>query len=341
MRPSVFIVQAVPEAALDELRFVASVEMFMALDRIISRQELMDAVRATDYLWVLGEVPVDAEVIDSGRLKLIAIMEILSRSVDIGAATARGIPVTTLPNLDTVTTSTAEHTLALLLALARRLPQAERQLRDGRWRQYQSMSLVGTRLHGKTLGIVGLGNVGRKLGRAAAALGMELLYTDRSPLPDIAEPLGARWREIDDLFRESAFVALTTTLTASSRGLVDRRLLGLMQRDACLVNTSRGPVVDEAALVDVLRDGGIRGAALDVFETEPPTPGGGPHPGLLTLDNVILTPHLGTATIETRTEMARIVAGGLIAAIEGRRPPNVANPEVLGEPPIRSLDRIG
>lgn len=341
MRPTVFIVQAVPDEGLDELRAVASVEMFPALDRLISRQELLRAVRHCEYLWVLGEVPIDVEVIEAGRLKLIAIMEILSRSVDIGAATARGIPVTTLPNLDGVTTSTAEHTLALLMSLARRLPQAERQLRDGRWSQYQSMALLGTRLQGKILGIVGLGNVGRKLGRAAAALGMELLYTDRSPLPDFAGSVGARWSELDDLFRESDFVAVTATLTTSSRGLVDSRLLGLMKSDAYLINTSRGSVVDEAALVEALRSGSIRGAALDVFETEPPTPGGGPHPDLLGLDNVILTPHLGTATRETRVEMTRIVAGGVITAIDGRRPPNVANPEVFGEPPGPALDRIG
>jgi len=341
VRPKVFIVQPVPEEALTELRAVADVEMFGALDRTITRRELQRGVRSCEYLWVLGEIPVDAEILDGAELKLIAIMEILSRSVDIAAATARGIPVTTLPNLDAVTTSTAEHTLGLLVALARRLPQAERLLREGRWAQYQSMALLGTRLAGKTLGIVGLGNVGRRLARYAVGLGMVIRYTDRARLPEAEQQLGVEWRELDELFRESDFIALTPTLTASSRGLVGRRLLESMKRDAFLVNTSRGPVVDEAALVDVLREKRIAGAALDVFETEPPTVGGGPHPGLLELENVILTPHLGTATRESRTEMARIVASGVVAAIEGRRPPYVTNPEVYGETAGPVLDRIG
>jgi glyoxylate reductase len=341
MRPSVFIVQSVPEEAITELRGVASVQMFTALDRTISREELLAAVRGCQYLWAFGEVPVDAAIIDAAELKLIAIMEILSRAVDIEAATARGIPVTTLPNLDAVTTSTAEHTLALILALARRLPQAEDLLRGGRWAQYQSMALLGTRLRGKSLGIVGLGNVGSDLARYAAALGMRILYSDRARFADLERSLGVEWRELDELFAESDVVALTLTLTRSSHRLVDRRLLELMKPDAHLVNTSRGPIVDEAALVAILEERRIAGAALDVFETEPPTPGGGPHPRLLELDNVILTPHLGTATRETRTEMASLVAAGIVAAIEGRRPSHLANPEVYGEEPRPALDRIG
>ena len=341
VRPKIFIVQAVPEEALTELRAVAEVEMFGALDRTITRRELQIGVRRCQYLWVLGEIPVDAEILEGAELKLIAIMEILSRSVDIAAATARRIPVTTLPNLDAVTTSTAEHTLGLLIALARRLPQAEKLLREGRWAQYQSMAVLGTRLVGKSLGIVGLGNVGRRLARYAAGLGMVIRYTDRGRLHEMEQQLGVEWRELDELFRESDFIALTPTLTASSRGLVGRRLLESMKRNAFLVNTSRGPVLDEAALVDVLREKRIAGAALDVFETEPPTVGGGPHPGLLELENVILTPHLGTATWESRTEMARLVASGVVAAIEGRRPPYVTNPEVYGETAGTRLDRIG
>jgi glyoxylate reductase len=341
MRPSVFVVQGVPEEALEDLRRVAAVEMFEARDRMITPAELLDGVRGCDYLWVLGEVPVDARTMDAGNLRLIAIMEILSRSVDIAAATARGIPVTTLPNLDAVTTSTAEHTLGLLLARARRLGEGERLLRDGGWAQYQSMAVLGTRLVGKSLGIVGLGNVGRKLAGYARAIGMRVLYTDRTRLTRDEEALGVEWREIEALFTECDVIALTPTLTASSRGLVGSRLLGLMKPDAFLVNTSRGQVIDEGALVEALRERRIAGAALDVFESEPPTPGGGPHPGLLELDNVTLTPHLGTATRESRVEMARTVASGIVDAIEGRRPPNVVNREVYGEAPNPTLDRIG
>jgi glyoxylate reductase len=341
-RPVVFIVQAVPEAALGELRGVASVNMFPALDRIISREELIEGIRPSQFLWALGEVPVDAGVIDAAAdLRHIAIMEITSRAVDIPAATARGIPVTTLPNLDAVTTSTAEHTLCLLLALARRLPEAERQVREGRWVQYQSMSLLGTRLSGSVLGIVGLGTVGRKLAARARACEMAILYTDRERLdPDTEDRLGVEWRDVDAIFREADFLALTPILTTSTRGLASAKRLATMKASAYLINTSRGPVVDEHALAMLLRSGGIAGAALDVYRSEPPTPGGGPIRELLDLPNVILTPHLGTATLQSRTEMARTVATAIVDAIAGRRPAGVINPEVFGEAAAAPSERL-
>jgi phosphoglycerate dehydrogenase-like enzyme len=299
-------------------------------------------VDGCSYLIAFGEIPVDDEVMDAADLRLIALMEILSRAVDVAAATRRGIPVTALPNLDPITTSTAELTMALVLALARRLPDAIRVVHDGEWRTYQGMGVMGRLLHGATIGIVGFGNVGRKVAGRARAFGMSVLYTDRARFEAATEDeVGARWRELDDLFREADVVCLCTTLTESSRGLVDARRLALMKPTALLVNTSRGPVVEEPALVDALRAGRLAGAALDVFATEPPSPGGGPHPGLLELPNVILTPHIGTATVETRTEQARTAAAGIVAAIEGRRPDHVINPEVYGEAAMPRSDRIG
>jgi len=341
-RPVVFIVQPVPEAALTELRSVATVTMFPAVDRVISRAELIAGIEASQFLWALGEVPVDAGIIDAAvNLRLIAIMEITSRAVDISAATARGIPVTTLQNMEAVTTSTAEHTLGLLLALARRLPDAERQLREGRWAQYQSMSLLGTRLSGSVLGIVGLGSVGRKLAARARACEMTVIYTDRERLDPLTEGrLDVAWRDVDAIFREADFLALTPTLTTSSRGLASAERLATMKRSAYLINTSRGLVVDERALAGLLRSGGIAGAALDVYEVEPPIAGGGPIQELLDLPNVILTPHLGTATLESRTEMARTVADTIVDAIAGRRPADVINPEVFGEAAVVPSERL-
>ncbi len=250
----VFIVQGVPEEALTDLRGLASVDMFEATDRIITRDELLARTEGCQFLWALGEVPVDAGVMAAADLRLIGIMEITSRAVDIPAATARGIPVTTLPNMDAVTTSTAEHTLALLLALARRLPDAERLLRDGHWAQYQSMALLGTRIAGKVLGIVGLGTVGRKLAARARACEMTVIYTDRQRFDeDLERALEVEWRDIDAVFREADFLALTPTLTASSRGLASAERLASMKPTAYLINTSRGAVVDEEALVRLLR----------------------------------------------------------------------------------------
>jgi len=340
--PRVFVVQPVPDATVAELRRLASVEVFPSVDRAITHAELLEGVRGCQYLWALGEIPVDGEVMDAGPLKFIAIMEILSRAVDLRAATSRGIPVTALVNLDVITTSTAEHAFALIAALARRLPAAERLLREGRWAQYQSMAVLGTMLEGKVLGIVGLGNVGRKLARRAQGSGMHVVYTDRSRFDgDVERSLAVEWRELDELMADSDVIALTPTLTASSIGLIDARRLALMKPTAYLVNTSRGPVVDNGALVTALADGRIAGAALDVFETEPPTPGGGPRPELLEFDNVILTPHRGTATREARAAMAATVVAALAAVIDGRRPENVINPEVYGEPARPSIGRIG
>jgi glyoxylate reductase len=340
--PKVFVIQAVPEEAVAVLRRVASVTVFPAFDRTISRTELLASARGCDYLWALGEIPVDGAVMDAGPLKMIAIMEILSRAVEVDAATARGIPVTTLPNLEIITTSTAELAFSLIQALTRRLPEADRLVRDDRWTQYQSMALLGTLLEGKVLGIVGLGNVGRKLARRAQGSGMRVVYTDRSRFDQATERrLDVGWLELDELMSESDVIALTPTLTASSVRLIDGRRLGLMKPTAYLVNTSRGPVLDEGALVDALAAGQLAGAALDVFETEPPTPGGGPRTELRRLDNVILTPHLGTATVEARREMALTVVANLEAAIAGRRPRDVINPEVYGDASAPALDRIG
>jgi phosphoglycerate dehydrogenase-like enzyme len=243
--------------------------------------------------------------------------------------------------MDAITTSTAEHTLGLILALARRLPEAEHLLRAGRWTQYQSIALLGRRLSGSVLGIVGLGAVGRKLAARARACEMTVIYTDRRRLHrDDERRLHVTWRDVDAIFREADFLALTPTLTTSSRGLASAERIGTMKSSAYLINTSRGQVLDERALAAALRERRLAGAALDVFEREPPILGGGPIRELLEQPNVILTPHLGTATIETRTEMARVVADGIRDAIAGRRPAHVINPEVFGEaarPPSERL----
>jgi phosphoglycerate dehydrogenase-like enzyme len=286
-------------------------------------------------------------VIDAGliagapELRLIATMEIFPLSIDFAAATGRGIPVTGLAHSREITETTAEFTFALMSALSWRIPQAMRMLGEGRWVQYQSMVLPADLMRGGTLGIVGLGAVGRGVARRAQANGMRVLYTDRQPLGAGTEQgLDVYWREIEDLFSEADIVVLTLALTRATRNLVDARLLSYLRPHALLVNTSRGDVLDESALADALEGGRLAGAALDVYRHELPDHDPHPDPRLLDLPNVILTPHIGTSARQNRCWMAQQVVANILRHHRGERPRHVLNPEVYGEPPLR-LDRIG
>lgn len=342
MCPKVFIPQPIPEVAINRLKQVAEVEVFPYIDRVISREELLKSVKGKNYLYALAEIPFSAEVIDTALpdLKGIAAMYIFPKFVDIRTATERGIPVTGIPNM--LVETTAEFTFALLIGTAWRLPEGDRLLREKKWKQYQSMAFLTTRIFDKSLGIVGLGKIGKALAKRAQGCGMRVIYTKRTRLSSQEETqLNVEWREVEALFREADFVALTPTLTPSSKGLVGKRLLSLMKPNAILINTSRGAVVDEKALAKALKEGRIQGVGLDVFETEFPNPDPGPFSGLLELPNVVVTPHIGSAARETREAMALRTVENLEAMIQGKRPPDLLNPEVFGEAPRDTGDRIG
>lgn len=333
MKPKLFVPQPIPDVALDRLRQRCDVTVYPHLDRRITHDELIDAVRDQQILYALGEIEYDEEVIDAAaELRLIAAMHVAATFVDIAAATRRGIPVTGIPNTGLART-TAEFTFALLLATAWRLPEADRFLREDRWAQNQSMAFLGSRVFGATLGIVGMGSVGTGVAVRARACGMRLLYTKRSPLSPAEEAgLGAEHRSLPDLFREADFIALTPALTKDTNGLVTADLIGMMKPSAVLINTSRGPVLDEAALEEALASGRIRGAGLDVFQRETNTPGPtGPSSRLRDLPNVVLTPHMGSAARETRDEMALRTVENIERFLDGTRPLDVLNPEVYGE----------
>jgi glyoxylate reductase len=323
MRPAIFVTQPIPDGALARLRAAGEVELNPDPLHIPTKTELLAAVRRAEYLVCLLHDRVDADVIAAGpRLKLIASMAIVPAGVDVAAATARRIPVTTIPPL--VTEATADLHWALLLAVARRVVEGDQALRGGVFPGGQSERFVGAAVHGRTLGIVGLGRIGEAVARRARGFGMRILYTKQRRLEaDEEVALGVSYASLDDLLRESDFVSLHVPLAPDTVHLIGARELALMRPTAFLINTARGPVVDEKALVDALRAGTIAGAALDVFEREPLV-----EPGLLTLPNTVLTPHLGSAERGTRARIADIVADNVVAAIEGRRPPNVCNPEV-------------
>jgi glyoxylate reductase len=325
MRPAIYVTQPIPDGALARLRAAGEVELNPDPLHIPTKDELLGAVRRTEYLVCLLHDRIDGEVIQAApRLKLIASMAIVPAGVDVAAATARRIPVTSIPPL--VTEATADLHWGLLLAVARRVVEGDQALRAGFFPGGQSEHLVGADVHGQTLGIVGLGRIGEAVARRARGFGMRILYTKRRRLgAETERALGVTYASLDDLLRASDFVSIHALLGPETVHLIGARELALMRPTAFLVNTARGPVVDEKALVDALRAGKIAGAALDVFEQEPLV-----EPGLLTLPNTVLTPHLGSGARGTRDRIAAIVADNVLAAIEGRRPPNVYNPEVYG-----------
>jgi glyoxylate reductase len=266
---------------------------------------------------------IDAALMDRlPELRAIANYGVGYDNIDVAAANVRGIVVTNTP--DVLTDATADLAMALLLAVARRLGEGERMVRSGGFHGWTPKLLVGADVTGATLGLVGFGRIAAALGRRAQGFGVRLLHTARREHPE-ANELGSRRVELDQLLAESDFVSIHVPLSDETHHLIDRAALEKMKPTAYLINTARGPVVDEAALADAVAGGRIAGAGLDVYEREPEV-----HPGLLKLENVVLLPHLGSATLGTRAAMSRVAAANLIAAVHGERPPNPVNPEVLG-----------
>ena len=338
----IYVPQPIPEIAEARLRACGEVTIYPHVDRQIPRAELLEAVRDKEILYAIGEIEFDEEVIAAANaLKLISAMHGSAPFVDKAAATRRGVPVSSLPYGINIKT-TAEFTFALLMATAWRLPEADRFLRDGGWQQNQSQAFLGTRLYGKTLGIVGMGTVGQMVARRAVGCDMRVVYNKRTRLSPTDEMVlgGAEFRSLDDLFAQSDFIALTPKLTKETKGMIDARLIDMMKPSAILINTSRGAVIDEAALERALVERRIRGAGLDVYETEVPEPNPGPRAGLRDLPNVVFSPHIGSGARETREEMSLRAVRNIEMFLAGERPNPVLNPEVYGDAPIKD-DRIG
>lgn len=341
MKPKLFIPQPVPEAAVKRLAQRCELTIYPHTDRRMPYDEMLKAVRDQDILYALGEIPYDKKVIEAAsRLRFIAAMHSSAKFVDRDAATRRGIPVAILPSR--IARTTAEFTFALLMATAWRIPEADRFLRDGKWKQNQSMAFLGTRMFDKTLGIVGMGTIGTDVAIKARACRMRIVYNKRTQLsPPEEASLGAEYRSLMDLMRESDFIVLTPALTKDTKGMITAELIAMMKPSAILINTSRGLVIDEAALEQALAEGRIRGAGLDVYENEiPEAEVPGPSARMKSLPNVVLTPHLGTAARETREEMALRTAENIERFLDGKRPLDVLNPEVYGEA-ARHDERIG
>ena len=312
MPEKVLVTREIPEAGL---RLLEGFDVSVLFERPPERDELLEAVRGANGVLSTATEKMDAEVMDAagGGLEVIANMAVGYDNIDVEAARERGIVVTNTPGV--LDETTADVAFLLVLAAARRLGEGERLLRAGEWEWWGPKQLRGFDVWGKRLGIVGLGRIGQAVARRGRGFGMEILYHNRSRKEEAEEELGARYLELDELLRESDFVSIHTPLTDETRHLIGERELGLMQETAVLVNTSRGPVVDEGSLADALEDKRIFAAGLDVYEEEPKV-----HPRLLELENVVLAPHIGSATIETRDRMATLAAENLAAVLRGQEP---------------------
>ncbi len=294
-------------------------------DRIATREELLSGVRGKSGLLILLTDAVDGDVMDAApALRVISNMAVGFDNVDVAEATRRGILVTHTP--DVLTDTTADFAVALMLAVARRVAEGDRFVRNGRFEGWGPMLLLGFDLHDRTLGIVGFGRIGRAVAERVAGFRMRVLWYD----PTIeAAPRGLgseRWtrvEKLDDLLSEADVVSLHVPRTPQTERMIAAPQLGRMKPSAILINTARGSAVHEEALVEALDGRGIAGAGLDVFEDEPRV-----HPGLLVLDNCIILPHMASASVATRTRMAVLAAENMLRALEGRRPQHLANPEV-------------
>jgi glyoxylate reductase len=318
-RPSVYVTRRIPEAAVRLLESAAETRVWAA-DVPIPRDTLLQQVQGVDGLLCLLTERIDAELLAAApRLRVVANMAVGYDNVDVAACTARGVVATNTPGV--LTETTADMAFALLMAAARRVVESERYVREGRWQTWGPMLFLGQDVHHATLGIVGLGRIGAEVARRARGFDMRVLYHARSRKPELERDLGVEYASLERLLRESDFVSLHVDLNPETRHLISSARLRQMKPTAVLVNTARGPVVDQRALYEALRDGIVSAAALDVTDPEP-IPADDP---LLDLPNVIVCPHIASASVATRTRMATLAAENLVSVLEGRRPPTPIN----------------
>ena len=318
MKPRVFLTRQLPPAVMERLERETDLAWHRE-DCVATKAEVIADMQGREGLLCTILDRVDAELLDAcPGLKVVANFGVGFNNIDVAAATARKIPVTNTPGV--LTDATADMTFALLLAVARRLGEGERIVRAHQWDGWQPLQLLGADVSGATLGIIGFGRIGQAVARRAKAFGMRVIYWNRSALPES----DATRVSFEEALRQSDFVSLHVAYNSETHHLLDEPQFALMKPTAFVINTTRGAVINETALVRALQTKQIAGAALDVFEREPQLA-----PGLADLENVVLAPHLGSATIGTRTKMGMIAVDNLLAACEGRRPPNCVNPEVI------------
>jgi glyoxylate reductase len=322
-KSSVYVTRMIPQQTIDTLREHYDVEV-NPHDRALTREELLQAVRGRDAVISLLTDTIDGTVLDAAgpQCRIVANYAVGFNNFDLAAATTRGVIMTNTPGV--LDDATATHAWALLLATARRISESERYVRAGKWHGWAPMAFIGQDVDNKTLGIAGLGRIGSRFARKAAAFDMDVIYTDATPNTEFERQCNARFVDKATLLRESDYLSLHLPLLAETHHYIGAAELAAMKPTAVLINAARGPLVDEKALVVALREKVIWGAGLDVFEDEPKLA-----PGLAELDNVVIVPHIASATTQTRLAMGKIAADNVIRVLNGEAPLNCINPQVL------------
>lgn len=328
MKPQVLITRVLPEPALAVVRQACDMQ-YDPSDRALSPEALRQAVVGKQGLLCLVTDRLDAAVFAAAtELKVVSTVAVGYDNIDVEAATHHGVVVTNTPGV--VTESTADLTWALLFSIARRIAEGDRYIRAGKWQSWHLLLMAGSDIHGKTLGIFGMGRIGQAVARRAKGFQMRVLYHNRRPLEAALETeLKVTWVEKQTLLQQADYISLHVPLNNATTHLIGADELRLMRPSAYLINAARGPVVDEAALIQALQQGWIAGAALDVFEHEPQVP-----QALLELENVVLVPHIGSSSVATRTRMAVMAADNLVAVLQGQPTPHVVNPDALTHPKV-------
>lgn len=324
-KPKVYVAREIPLVAVRRIKLSCDAKAWHER-KPPSRKILLESVREVDGLLCSLSEKVDSELMDTApRLKVVSNMAVGFDNVDVPEATRRHIPVGNTPGV--LTETTADLAFGLMIAAARHVVEGDREVRAGNWKFWDPLGFLGEDVHGATLGIIGLGKIGAAVARRAKGFGMRILYFDVVRRSDVETEVGAEFASLQKLLTESDFVTIHTDLNPKTYHLLNSKTLRLMKKNSILVNTARGPIVDSSALYRALRDNRVRGAALDVTEPEPLPP---THP-LLTLDNVVVTPHIASGSMATRTMMAQLAADNLLAGLSGKRLPYCVNPEVYGQ----------
>lgn len=322
-KSSIYVTRMIPQQTIDTLREHYDVEV-NPHDRALTREELLQAVRGRNAIISLLTDTIDGAVLDAAgaQCRIVANYAVGFNNFDLSAATTRGVILTNTPGV--LDDATATHAWALLLATARRISESERYVRAGKWQGWAPMAFIGQDVDNMTLGIAGLGRIGQRFARKAAAFDMNIIYTDAKPNTEFERQYNARFVDKATLLRESDYLSLHLPLLSETHHYIGAAEMAAMKPTAVLINAARGPLVDEKALVAALREKVIWGAGLDVFEDEPKLA-----PGLAELDNVVVVPHIASATAQTRLAMGKIAADNVIRVLNGEAPLNCINPQVL------------